>query len=138
MTADPEVVVTEDPEVVVTAASNLPVHSYSLTDHQYATRIPEEVTEDRKQIIEKTVDSINQTGAIIVNLVCDNSRVNIKTLKLLGMNYTASNQTTALDLFNCVGKRIFALLDVPHLLKIGNYYIFSITKIKPIFLHAII
>ena len=96
--------------------------------------------EDRKQIIEKTVDSINQTGAIIVNLVCDNSRVNIKTLKLLGMNYTASNPTTDLDLFNCLGKRIFALLDVPHLLKIGKIfrYIFSITKIKPIFLHAII
>ena len=41
---------------------------------------------DRAEILREAI--INRTGAVIGNTVCDNCNTNIKTLKLLGLDYT--------------------------------------------------
>ena len=51
-------------------------------------------------------------------MVCDNSRVNHKILKLFGLRMDLNNLNTVSNLINAMGYPIYILLDVPHLIKL--------------------
>ena len=74
--------------------------------------------ESRAELLTQLVRRINETGAVVLNVTCDNCRVNHKMLKLLGLNLDPENLNSELDLFNVMNNRVCAVMDTPHLLKL--------------------
>ena len=64
------------------------------------------------------VEKLNETGAIVVNLTCDNPSNNWAMLSELGAKLNLKGLKVSLDLYNGLGKHIYATPDVCHLLKL--------------------
>ena len=64
------------------------------------------------------VSRINRTGAVLTNIVCDNPPVNHAMLKSLGASLDPDNLNPTTRLINVSGKKIYAFLDPPHLIKL--------------------
>lgn len=86
-------------------------------------------SDKRAELIRTCIFHLNNTGAVLTNLVMDNCPTNYATFRRLGCilsrNYRELN--TATDMKNIVGKNILAMFDPPHLSKLGKYFKFYIT-----------
>lgn len=75
---------------------------------------------NRAELIRQAVYKLNDTGAVITNIVMDNCPVNYSTYKSLGCEFSRKYEDldTSTELKNTKGKSILALFDAPHLLKL--------------------
>ena len=72
----------------------------------------------RAKLVDEAIMRLKETGAIITNIVCDNTAVNITMLKILGADISHENLNPVLSIKNVDGSQIYAYMDPPHLLKL--------------------
>lgn len=79
--------------------------------------------EKRAELLRTCIYHLNNTAAVVTNIVMDNCPVNYATFRYLGCklsrNFTEMN--TATDMENTLGKYVLALFDPPHLSKLGKF-----------------
>ena len=73
---------------------------------------------DRANLMRKAIEQVNNTGAVITNIACDNPRVNLSMLKHLGAVLDPDNLNPKLSIKNVLGLYILAMPDTPHLIKL--------------------
>lgn len=81
-------------------------------------------------IVSTCVDKINETGAVLINITCDNPATNWSMLEDLGAKLNYKNLKVTIDKKNVMGIPIFATPDVCHLMKLvrncfGSYQVFK-------------
>jgi len=83
-------------------------------------------SESRAELLRKALCKLNETGAIVTNIVMDNCPVNYATFRKLGctLSRTFQELDTCTDVKNNLGKYVMALFDPPHLSKLGTFYSF--------------
>ena len=74
----------------------------------------------RAELLKKLVMEVNSTDAVIVSIVMDNCRVNMKTLKVFGLDLNPDSLNSILNLQNVLGNPIVAIMDPPHLIKLNR------------------
>ena len=79
--------------------------------------------EKRADLLRTCIFHLNNTGAVVTNIVMDNCPVNYATFRRLGCYLTRKYHeiNTATDMKNIAGKYVYALFDPPHLSKLGKY-----------------
>lgn len=79
--------------------------------------------EKRADLLRTCIFHLNNSGAVVTNIVMDNCPVNYATFKRLGCRLARkySDIKTATNMRNTAGKYILALFDTPHLSKLGKY-----------------
>ena len=92
------------------AAFKVPIAFFFINKHMSS--------EERASIMIKAIDHVNQTGAVITNITCDNPPSNLKMLKHLGASLDPENLDPRLKFKNVLDKYILAMPDTPHLLKL--------------------
>jgi hypothetical protein len=105
--------------VMVTALNmgwKLPVANFLLPDS-----FP---SQKRAELLRICLYKLNNTGAIITNIVMDNCPVNYATFRWLGckLSHCYDDLNTCTDIKNALGKCVMALFDPPHLAKLGNFF----------------
>jgi len=84
--------------------------------HFFTSSITSEV---QANLLTLATSYVNETGAILTNMTCDNAASNLSTLRLLGGNVNNySNMKFSLDLRNSMGIPILIVLDPCHILKL--------------------
>ena len=73
---------------------------------------------DRAELMKKAIELVNNTGAVITNIACDNPKVNLSMLKQLGAVLDPDNLNPKLSIKNVLGLFILAMPDSPHLIKL--------------------
>ena len=68
--------------------------------------------------MKKAIELVNNTGAFITNIACDNPKVNLSMLKQLGAVLDPDNLNPKLSIKNVLGLFILAMPDSPHLIKL--------------------
>ena len=69
-------------------------------------------------LVQTAIEKVNQTGAVIICVTCDNPAVNLSMLTQLGANISHKNLKSSLDCENNLNIPIFATLDACHLMKL--------------------
>ena len=65
------------------------------------------------------ISYLNEMGAVVTNITCDNAASNLATIRLLGANISSHvNLKTSLDLHNVMDIPILVILDPCHILKL--------------------
>ena len=79
--------------------------------------------EKRADLLRTCIFHLNNSGAVVTNIVMDNCPVNYATFRRLGCHLVRKYEDirTATDMKNIAGKYICALFDPPHLSKLGKY-----------------
>ena len=79
--------------------------------------------EKRADLLRTCIFHLNNSGAVVTNIVMDNCPVNYATFRRLGCHLVRKYQDirTATDMKNIAGKYVCALFDPPHLSKLGKY-----------------
>ena len=83
--------------------------------------LPDKFTgHQRSELIRQAVFKLNNTGAVVTNIVMDNCPVNYSTYRSLGCCFSKiyENLDTTTGLLNKLGKPILAMFDPPHLIKL--------------------
>lgn len=81
-------------------------------------------SDKRAELIRTCVFHLNNTSAVVTNLVMDNCPTNYATFRRLGCNLARrfEDLNTATDIKNNCDKPILALFDPPHLSKLGKNF----------------
>ena len=69
-------------------------------------------------LVDECIVRINETGAVVVNLTCDNPATNWAMLENLGAKINYRKMKTTLSKKNVIGIPIFVTLDACHLMKL--------------------
>ena len=69
-------------------------------------------------LVTTAIEEINNTGAVVLNLTCDNPSSNWSMLEHLGAKLDLKSTKLTLNLKNTLGIPIFATPDVCHLMKL--------------------
>ena len=69
-------------------------------------------------LAETCIDKINETGAVLMSLTCDNPSSNWSMLNHLGANISYKALKVSLDKKNVLGIPVFVTLDACHLIKL--------------------
>ena len=79
--------------------------------------------EKRADLLRTCIFHLNNSGAVVTNIVMDNCPVNYATFRRLGCHLVRKYEDirTATDMKNIAGKYVCALFDPPHLSKLGTY-----------------
>jgi hypothetical protein len=84
--------------------------------HFFTSSITSEV---QANLLTLATSYLNDTGAIITNMTCDNAASNLATIRLLGGNVSNHmNLKASLDLVNVLDIPIMVILDPCHILKL--------------------
>jgi hypothetical protein len=80
-------------------------------------------SDSRAELLRQALQKLNETGAIVTNIVMDNCPVNYSTFRKLGctLSRTFQELDTCTDVKNNLGKYVMALFDPPHLSKLGTF-----------------
>ena len=68
--------------------------------------------------MKKTIFKLNDIGAVLTSVTCDNTQVNITMLNCLGANISDHEMKVTLSDKNCKNGPIFVMLDTAHLIKL--------------------
>lgn len=75
--------------------------------------------EDQSNLLALATSYLNETGAVITNITCDNAAANLAAIRLLGGNVSQhTNLKTSIDLRNVMGIPLLVILDPCHILKL--------------------
>jgi hypothetical protein len=87
-------------------------------------------SDGRAELLRQALQKLNETGAIVTNIVMDNCPVNYSTFRKLGctLSRTFQELDTCTDVKNNLGKYVMALFDPPHLSKLGTFCSLLYTK----------
>lgn len=86
-------------------------------------------TNEKSQLILTAIDKVNSTGAYLVNMAFDGLTTNLSTCVLLGASFDIDNiRPFIMNPAN--GKKIFLVLDPPHMLKLIRNCIAAMSPLK--------
>ena len=74
---------------------------------------------DLANLITLEIENLNESGAIVTNITCNNAASNITALTLLGARISRiGDLKVTIDPKNCLGEEICVILDTCHLMKL--------------------
>ena len=84
-------------------------------------------SKERASLIRQCIYKLNETQAIVTNIVMDNCPGNYATFRELGCNLSRNfhELNPATDIYNSISKNVYIIFDPPHLCKLGNFHSFS-------------
>lgn len=84
--------------------------------HFFTSSIRSEI---QANLLTLAISYVNETGALLTNITCDNAATNLSSLRLLGANVSNHlNLKVSLDLTNVMNIPILVVLDPCHILKL--------------------